>query len=67
MTNTGNSSIGQDVAGEPVTRRKFIGVVALSSAAFSPLGVALAGGEEMMAEDIRQKRSEGQCRPVRRQ
>jgi hypothetical protein len=43
------------VATDSVTRRKFIGVAALSSAAFTPLAATLDGdrtAEEMKAEKI---------------
>jgi len=59
MTNTENLSTVQDGAAGSVTRRKFISVAALSSAAFTPLAVAIERdrtAEEMKAEEIKKEK-----------
>ena len=59
MSNAENPSTEQDGAVDSVTRRKFISAAALSSAAFTPLAVALDGErsiEEMKAEEIKKEK-----------
>src|SRR5690348_619308 len=56
MKTAENSPTEQDGAAESVTRRRFISMAALSSAAFTPLAVTLDGdraAEEIKKEKIR--------------
>lgn len=59
MTNIEDSSANRNGAPEFVTRRKFIGMAALSSAALAPLGTTVNGEQAMeqtMAEEIKKEK-----------